>query len=100
MTNAEKYRTAEERQEAFSKFCGINSCTECPLNNKTEDGCCFLWLELEEKKPLHPCPFCGGDADVFQVGSKFFVRCIECGATPHTTDTEGKAIELWNRRAR
>lgn len=50
MTNAEKYKTAKERCEAFSKFCGINSCTKCPLNNRKEDGCCFLWLELEAEE--------------------------------------------------
>lgn len=101
MTNAEKYRTAEEQTKAFRAYCSARKCTECPnYDHITTRGCGFAWLELEEKTPLHPCPFCGGEADVFRVGSSVFVSCRGCGATPYTTDTEDKAIELWNRRAR
>lgn len=100
MKNYEKFKTAEERTAAFDEYCESKqrNCIDCKLITHTRN-CHFAWLELEAKNPLHPCPFCGGEADVFRVGSKVFVRCIECGATPHTTDTEDKAIELWNRRA-
>ena len=55
MTNAEKYRTPEERWEAFRKFCGSKAechngiwfnCLNCPFR-KTNGNCRFKWLDLE-----------------------------------------------------
>ena len=61
---------------------------------------------MEGKKiELKPCPFCGGEADIFtsvEVGylgsNKFTVRCGNCFCgTGHYEDTE-RAKEAWNRR--
>jgi len=63
MTNGEKYTTAQERAEAFDKFCDRNEiCCECRLSDEHDrsiNACRFAWLDLEaeEEKPL-PCPFC------------------------------------------
>lgn len=49
MTNAEKYKTAEERDKAFFNFCHIRhfaDCLNCELNG-TEEACEFGWLEQE-----------------------------------------------------
>jgi hypothetical protein len=52
MTNAEKYKTAQERDKAFEEFCKkIESCWACGLGElcykKRIKKCSFLWLELE-----------------------------------------------------
>lgn len=76
MTNQEKYKTAEEREEAFLKFCNKNCCQHCPLNDNDDDDCRYRWLELEapmttetvvnilakynkwrKGKPGAPCPY-------------------------------------------
>ena len=60
---------------------------------------------------LKPCPFCGGEAEVFkdvtfkaETGEKireikFFVWCTECTALV-SGNTEEEAIEAWNRRVK
>lgn len=45
MTNAEKYTTAKERIQAFTKFCDAHNCSTCPLD--TAGDCKYHWLELE-----------------------------------------------------
>lgn len=45
MTNQEKYKTAEEREKAFSQFCSENTCGACPLN--VTGDCRYPWLGLE-----------------------------------------------------
>lgn len=50
MKNSEKYKTLEEREEAFRKVCSYyNSCKNCPLGAKLESvsECAFLWLEQD-----------------------------------------------------
>ena len=59
---------------------------------------------------LKPCPFCGGEAELFKDISfsaesgkqiaeiKAFAWCCECSALV-SGDTEIEAVELWNRRA-
>ena len=52
MKNSEKYKTPEERIEAFKNFCKSASgrCDNCMLQrlrNSTEQSCVFHWLELE-----------------------------------------------------
>lgn len=52
MTNKEKYKTPEERQQAFHKMCESHkACVTCPaLNKKWDDDrviCAFTWLDLE-----------------------------------------------------
>ena len=53
ITNQEKYRTIEERTEAYQKFCqqSLKGCSECPAYMCNEP-CDLVWLTLnsdEEK---------------------------------------------------
>lgn len=48
MTNAEKFKTTKEREEAFSKFCEAHECSTCPL--KEDGNYRFSWLELEAEE--------------------------------------------------
>lgn len=51
---------------------------------------------------LKPCPFCGGRANLEDLGWPHHVYCTECGAkvTSCKFEKEGEleAIEKWNRR--
>ena len=51
---------------------------------------------------LRPCPFCGGKAELEDLGWPHHVYCTACGArvTSILYDEEGdqEAIEKWNRR--
>jgi hypothetical protein len=53
MTNGEKFKTAEERQSNFNKFCKqYERCHHCPLGHQARLGICrFKWLELEYEEP-------------------------------------------------
>ena len=87
MRNEEKYKTAEERVEAFNSWCkrgvpGENACHSCALihsgagENDSIYNCWAYWLaleaedekpdEAEDEKP-EPCPFCGGKCTVEDV---------------------------------
>lgn len=60
---------------------------------------------------LKPCPFCGGKAIYYDLGSPdefvdWGVKCIECcitvicpGEEPGCIATKDEAIKAWNRRA-
>lgn len=50
MTNAEKYKTAKEREEAFVIFCDAKKweCVTCPLGGGKD--CKFAWLDLEAEE--------------------------------------------------
>ena len=103
MTNEQKFKTPEERGNAFRRFCDERICNnECPCYKRKAD-CRFLWLalEAEEEKPL-ACPFCGREAEVSQpmLTKGVFVRCRECGAFITAYSTEADAIAAWNRRAK
>lgn len=54
MTNAEKYKSAEEQTEAFKDFCKTQTrCLQCPAYcEKTCAMCQFVWLGLEAPKDL------------------------------------------------
>lgn len=109
MTNEQKYKTAEERQEAFSRFCdqykSRNVCHACPcwqVGKKWHINCRFLWLDLEaeKEKPL-PCPFCGGEAEVpISMSKAEYVRCKKCRALSMPCNTKAEAIAAWNRRVK
>ena len=58
-----------------------------------------------------PCPFCGGEAVLYDVGRKFFfVRCKRCrvrtdsfitgleGVPDDELAAQSLAVEAWNRR--
>ena len=102
MTNAEKYKTAEERVEAFRKFCDATK-----LKKQCEDAlscteCQFAWLDMEaeEERPL-PCPFCGGGADVISTSDINLVSCAEgCGYYSQRCESAESAIAAHNRVAR
>jgi Lar family restriction alleviation protein len=107
MTNAERFKTAKEREEGFYDFCDGKNCKECALkdvrNNGTAISCPFYWLELQHKKELKSCPFCGGKA---KVGSRvgcgvdyYFVECTGCFAKTVSKLQRDEAVDDWNRRA-
>ena len=58
----------------------------------------------DDKKypPLMPCPFCGGEAAIMNMGYPHWVYCTDCGAQVHGRvigdDGEKASIEAWNRR--
>ena len=108
MKNEHKYKTPEERNDAFSEWCFNRTCESCELKSHNfdgSDGCKFYWLALEadEAKP-NPCPFCGGEthinlgllkADILH----YWVDCIspECMyRSAHYTDKDA-AIAAHNR---
>ena len=112
MTNAEKYRTAEARSKAFTKWCSEkqktaigkvakHECSDCPLDEHTP--CCFFyWLdfEAEEEKPL-PCPFCGCKSLVGTDHRGFFLcECSECDYHSQCYTHPYEAIAAHNRVAR
>lgn len=68
-----------------------------------------------ENKELLPCPFCGGEASIFQgvsfeyerynKGQYVYARCVCCGARTtsfftyaYGTKARAMAILAWNRR--
>ena len=57
---------------------------------------------MSEEK-LKPCPFCGGEASVYETGymysaPQYYICCDECGSGIAVFNTEQDAIEAWNRR--
>lgn len=113
MTNGEKFKTAEERGEEFSKFCRSHQqrgCAECELSGCSGDKCkChYVWLDLEYKEELKEelkeCPFCGGTpvmADNIKTKKSlsYYVKCA-CGVRIVSTFSKRVAAEMWNRRAK
>lgn len=104
MTNEEKFKTVEERSEAFQCFCrSAGGCVSCAISNALPGfRCLFEWLALEaEEKPL-PCPFCGGDAKSefmpLLENSYYYVRCKICRSSTRSCKTKDEAIAAWNRR--
>ena len=58
MTNEQKFKTAEERNAAYLRFCHSHGgCSECRLNNNHDASCMFLWLADEYKEPKQDLPF-------------------------------------------
>lgn len=50
---------------------------------------------------LKPCPFCGDKAIIIKSLGDYAVRCRDgCGARQAWFDSEGKAVEAWNRRVK
>ena len=53
MLNQDKYKTADERNHAFSEWCFNSDCESCKLkahNFDGGDGCRFYWLALESEE--------------------------------------------------
>ena len=106
MTNEEKYKTPEERQEAFETFCESQRhdnmpCSKCCelRNYKGKASCEYLWLALEaEEEYLLPCPFCGyPNPYLYNNGERWLVDCGPCGGEISGA-TRDSAIAAWNRR--
>ena len=54
---------------------------------------------ISRETELKPCPFCGGEAKVMDMGYPHWVYCEECGAKVHGgTNDERDSIAAWNRR--
>lgn len=105
MTNAEKFKTVEERQSKFNEFCKqYKRCHYCPLWHPARLGICrFKWLDLEDKEELKPCPFCGHtDIRMRQNKTKdvWYVFCNGCGCHTGGSVLKDMAIAAWNRRAK
>ena len=47
---------------------------------------------------LKSCPFCGGEAKLYESVVSYFVRCNDCRASVRGT-SEKEVIANWNRRA-
>lgn len=48
---------------------------------------------------LKPCPFCGGEAKVMNMGYPHWVFCKNCYAKVHgRTHDEKDSVDAWNRR--
>lgn len=62
-------------------------------------------MKMEKLKPLKPCPFCGGKAEMLvseydDSRKEYLVACAECdGMVERWRETEEEAVEQWNRRA-
>ena len=112
MTNAEKYKTAKERSQAFNRFCNshrkglswIPNCANCEFKD-ADDKCTFLWLAQEApvEKPL-PCPFCGCEPSIIKNNGYYNVECQnhDCRMNVYTVtcESKNKAIAIWNRRSK
>ena len=54
---------------------------------------------------LKPCPFCGGEAEIYRYYPSFherirtMVRCKNCRANSGAWGKSDKAIDAWNRRS-
>lgn len=106
MTNAVRFKTAEERTKEFRRFCKDMLCSECPCKGTMDDGtivrCVLDWLELEYKETeLNPCPFCG-HTDIRMsknsAGDVWHIYCNGCGCRTGGDVVKDMAISTWNRR--
>lgn len=50
---------------------------------------------------LKPCPFCGGEADLYFLSydRRYFVICEKCDFKTAEFWTEKEAVDAWNKRA-
>jgi len=105
MTNEKKFKTPDERAEAFRKFCNSNECHKCECSRQGQKGiflCAFTWLTLEAEEKLLSCPFCAStDIKVIQAAASGYVAsCNDCWAASRAETTKADAIATWNRRAK
>lgn len=67
-------------------------------------------LDFADKPKLKPCPFCGGEAEYYEIcadmdymefGSEAGIKCKNCGCcvqTGNVNDTHDTIVEKWNMR--
>jgi Lar family restriction alleviation protein len=97
--------TNEEFAEAIKYTCklcvhGENNHYCRPISNTCASGIA-AYLAAEHIKPLKPCPFCGGNAEVAEpiCGEDYFVKCVNCGCrTSYFYRAKEEAIKAWNKR--
>lgn len=46
---------------------------------------------------LKPCPFCGGEAKLYESVALYKVRCNDCGASAFGISVK-EVVASWNRR--
>ena len=97
MTNSEKYKTAGERRSAYTKYCSMCYIENLPIQDE------FVWLDLEYKDVLKPCPFCGSSASLKSGTVDHWILCSnkDCAAAlvARSFSSADEAIAAWNRRA-
>ena len=104
MTNEQKYKTAEERVNAFMAHRRYKAALVAAISNKFAH---WLALEAEEEK-LEPCPFCGGDCSLGKdngdhLGNhEYWVDCEEQGCYYRSGNAQSAsdAIAAHNHMAR
>jgi len=52
---------------------------------------------------LKPCPFCDGEADIFNTylfggGRGYYITCAECSVETHINPDKQPVIDSWNKR--
>ena len=53
----------------------------------------------DKAKELKPCPFCGGEPKIMDMGFPHWIYCKKCGARVHGCTYDVKdSVEAWNRR--
>lgn len=94
MTNGEKFKTAEERRDAYDRYVRKYW---TPVGE-------FVWLEMKAEEELLPCPFCGGGARVIETCSygvdHYFIECMKCFGRTVSKIQQEDAIAAWNRRVK
>ena len=107
MLNQDKYKTADERNDAFNEWCFSRDCKTCKLkvHNGFDggDGCRFYWLALEaEEEKTEPCFFCGNKYLAITNGGNngWSVSCTACLYESRHHTYRDTAIAAHNRVAR
>ena len=101
MTNAEKFKTADERAKAFGKWC-----ERTKIHDSYGDAACavkcgfchFAWLDLEAYEEILPCPFCGRKCTTSS--ERKVVVCSNCSYTSIQGWEMKDTIAAHNRVAR
>ena len=110
----------------LSKYCETEKCEKCVFDTggvgtKREYGCGLVAALSDHRRfstvlerainrekeleggimtELKPCPFCGGEAEIFvsDVTDRALVYCRGCDAQIQMKPNEEEAIEAWNKR--